>query len=181
MNIPRAGSSRAGGRMIKCIKPFKSCIPKRRATIWTHLHLDWTTQLLHTTGSFESRFRGQDRRGTAVDQWGWDSKEMWLPLISDSELMEDMAETWALPIAMGYLPPRYREHLAGGRLVALSKKPTQGLECAPSLSAMPNEDWWPKDCWNAARTLLPTKSKKHIQGLSNLWQTLRMEPLTCST
>jgi hypothetical protein len=30
-------------------------------------------------------------------------------------------------IAAGYLPPRYREHLAGGQLVALSKHPKPGI------------------------------------------------------
>ena len=68
-------------------------------------------------------FRHQIERsksGTAVDQWGWDSKEMWNPLKNDTELMDAMAYTWARPIAQGYLPPKYHDHLAGGRLIALS-------------------------------------------------------------
>ena len=67
------------------------------------------------------------KRGTAVDQWGWDSREMWAPLKDDPEVMDDMAETWALPVATGYLPPRYRDQLAGGRLIALSKHPKPGV------------------------------------------------------
>jgi hypothetical protein len=50
------------------------------------------------------------KRGTAVDQWGWGSKEMWTPFTKDSELMDDLAllEIWALPImiATGYLLSR---------------------------------------------------------------------------
>ncbi len=68
------------------------------------------------------------KRGSAVDQWGCDGKEMWTPFTKDSELMDDLAKiSWALPIATGYLPPRYRDHLAGGRLIALSKHPKPGV------------------------------------------------------
>ena len=79
------------------------------------------------TGSWFSNLIARSKRGTAVDQWGWDSKEMWSPLTSDSELMDDMAQVWALPVATGYLPRRYRDHLAGGRLIALSKHPKPGV------------------------------------------------------
>ena len=41
--------------------------------------------------------------------------------------MDDLAQVWALPIATGYLPPHYRDHLAGGRLIALSKNPKPGV------------------------------------------------------
>lgn len=69
----------------------------------------------------------RNKRGTAVDQWGWDSREMWRDIITDNELLGLVARHWILPIAMGYLPVRYREHLAGGRLVALSKSPKPGI------------------------------------------------------
>ena len=52
---------------------------------------------------------------------------MWNPLKNDTELMDAMAYTWARPIAQGYLPPKYRDHLAGGRLIALSKHPKPGV------------------------------------------------------
>jgi hypothetical protein len=67
------------------------------------------------------------KRGTAVDQWGWDSREMWRDIVADTQFLEIIAQQWILPIAAGYLPPRYREHLAGGRLVALSKHPKPGI------------------------------------------------------
>ena len=41
--------------------------------------------------------------------------------------MDAMAQTWARPLAQGYLPPKYRDHLAGGRLIALSKHPKPGV------------------------------------------------------
>ena len=65
--------------------------------------------------------------GTAVDQWGWDSREMWLPFLQDDCLMEDLARFWFRPVAAGYLPAAYRQHLAGGRLIALSKHPKPGV------------------------------------------------------
>ena len=67
------------------------------------------------------------KAGTGVDQWGWDSKEMWIPLKHNSALMDAIAQTWARPLAQGYLPPKYRDHLAGGRLIALSKHPKAGV------------------------------------------------------
>ena len=69
----------------------------------------------------------RSRAGTAVDQWGWDSREMWAAFRKDESLLDDIARLWIRPIAAGYLPPRYREHLAGGRLVALSKHPKPGI------------------------------------------------------
>ena len=41
--------------------------------------------------------------------------------------MDAIAHTWARPLAQGYLPPKYRDHLAGGRLIALSKHPKTGV------------------------------------------------------
>ena len=67
------------------------------------------------------------KRGTAVDQWGWDSREMWEELVKDDELIEQVALLWFRPVAAGYLPEAYAEHLTGGRLVALSKHPKPGI------------------------------------------------------
>ena len=69
-------------------------------------------------GKWFSRQRRSSPKGTAVDQWGWDSREMWELL---TYLMKQMADIWVKPLAAGYLPPRYRQVLAGGRLLALSK------------------------------------------------------------
>ena len=52
---------------------------------------------------------------------------MWAAFRKDESLLDDIARLWIRPIAAGYLPPRYREHLAGGRLVALSKHPKPGI------------------------------------------------------
>ena len=65
----------------------------------------------------------RNKRSTAVDQWGWDSREIWRDIINDDVLMNLVAKHWILPIAAGYLPVTYKDHLAGGRLVALSKHP----------------------------------------------------------
>ncbi len=117
MNILRSPglAAESGDQIYKALQELH---PKEEGHNIDSIHLDQNTQLFRSISSQDNgfEFRKQiqrSRRGTAVDQWGCDSKEMWLPLTSDSELMDDMAETWALPIAMGYLPPRYREHLAG--------------------------------------------------------------------
>ena len=49
--------------------------------------------------------------------------------MADTELMEGIAKHWARPLAMGYLPPKYRAYLAGGGLtvIALSKAPKPGI------------------------------------------------------
>ena len=89
----------------------------------------------------------RSKRGTAVDQWGWDSREMWDPFIRNDTLMDEIARAWIKPVAAGYLPAAYRDHLAGGRLVALSKFPKPGVRpiCVT-------------DCWRrlAGRGLLQT-------------------------
>ena len=47
--------------------------------------------------------------------------------MTDTELMEEIAKHWARPLAMGYLPSKYQAHLAGGRLIALSRAPKPGI------------------------------------------------------
>ena len=69
----------------------------------------------------------RSKRGTAVDQWGWDSREMWRDILKDQPFLDDVAKYWILPLAAGYLPERYQSHLAGGRLTALSKAPKPGI------------------------------------------------------
>ena len=56
-----------------------------------------------------------------VDQWEWDSKEMWQDILNNAQFLEEVAAHWILPVAAGYLPIKYRDHLAGSRLVAISK------------------------------------------------------------
>ena len=79
------------------------------------------------TGDWLSRTLSKSSTGTAVDQWGWDSREMWEPFRADKDLMDSLAAHLFRPMAAGYLPPTYREHLAGGREVALSKYPKPGV------------------------------------------------------
>jgi hypothetical protein len=69
----------------------------------------------------------RSKRGTAVDQWSWDSREMWRDILNDRSFLEDVAKYWIFQIAAGYLPAKYRVHLAGGRLTALSKAPKPGI------------------------------------------------------
>ena len=79
------------------------------------------------TGKWLRKLLSKARAGTAVDQWGWDSREMWTPFRKDDDLLDAIARFWIRPVAAGYLPPPYRSDLAGGRLVALSKSPKPGI------------------------------------------------------
>ena len=81
----------------------------------------------HIDGEWLRKMIKKTKRGTSVDQWGWDSKEMWQDIVKDEQLADDVARHWILPVAMGYLPDKYKEHLIGGRLVGLSKKPKPGV------------------------------------------------------
>ena len=54
-------------------------------------------------------------------------KEMWGGVQEDQQLLDQVASVFFRPIAEGYLPIRYRELLAGGRLAALSKFPNPGI------------------------------------------------------
>ena len=75
---------------------------------------------------FEKQLR-KCKAGTAVDQWGWDTKEMWKGVRADKALLDRVAVILLRPVAAGYLPPAYRDDLAGGRLVAISKFPKPGI------------------------------------------------------
>ena len=81
----------------------------------------------HIDGEWLRKLIKRTKRGTSVDQWGWDSKEMWQDIVKDEQLADDVARHWILPVAMGYLPAKYKEHLIGGRLVGLSKAPKPGV------------------------------------------------------
>ena len=67
------------------------------------------------------------KRGGAVDQLVWDTREMWGPLIEDADLMQDMLKAFFLQLAEGYLPPSIQDIMAGGLLVALLKCPKKGI------------------------------------------------------
>ena len=58
------------------------------------------------TGPWLRRLKQIERskRGTAVDQWGWDSKEMWTPFTKDSELMDDLAKYGPYPSPLDTFP-----------------------------------------------------------------------------
>ena len=79
------------------------------------------------TGKWLRKVLSKAKAGTAVDQWGWDCREMWAPLRKDDDLLDAIARYWIQPIAAGHLPSKYRTDLAGGRLVALSKHPKPGI------------------------------------------------------
>ena len=67
----------------------------------------------------------RSKRNTAVDQWGWDSKEIWRDIIRDDALLHLVPKHWILHIAANCIPPT--DHFEGGRLVALSKRPKTGI------------------------------------------------------
>ena len=50
---------------------------------------------------------------------------MWGDIISDDALLHLVGKHWILHIAADYLPPKFRDHLPDGLLVALSKRPKQ--------------------------------------------------------
>jgi hypothetical protein len=102
------------------------------------------------------------------------------PFTKYSELMDDLAQIWALPIATGYLPPRYIDHVAGCRLMRRSQS-IPSRACDPSASVMPSDDSWPRASLPAARRRSPVCSKTHTPGLFTLEQTSRMGQHTCFT
>jgi hypothetical protein len=75
-------------------------------------------------GKWLATQKGRSKLGTAVDEWGWDSREMWRDILNGRPFLE---EYWTLLIAAGYLQAKYRAHLAGRRLTTLSKAPTPGI------------------------------------------------------
>jgi hypothetical protein len=78
-------------------------------------------------GLWQTRLICKSLAGTAVDQWGWDFKEMWELFTHDKDLMNLIAECWVRPMAASYLPHQYREDIAGWLLIALSKYPKPGV------------------------------------------------------
>ena len=78
-------------------------------------------------GKWFSRQISSSAKGTAVDQWSWDSQEMREPFTHDHDLMTQVANAWVKQLAAGYLQSSYRQVLAGGRLIALSKYPKPGV------------------------------------------------------
>ena len=79
------------------------------------------------TGPWLVRQIRASKQGGAVDQFWWDTREMWGPLIEDADLMQDKAKAFFQPLEEGYLPPSMRDIMAGERLVALSKRPKKGI------------------------------------------------------
>ena len=102
---------------------------------------------------------------------------MWRDIISDNQLLNLVAKHWILPIAAGYLPHAYNEHLAGGRLVALSKAPKPGVR--QSTSRIPGDGSQPKVyCVNVSHPI-ENISKKAILEYSNLLLPLLTVQLSC--
>jgi hypothetical protein len=65
------------------------------------------------TGKWLDKQISKSKAGSATYQWGWDGREMWAGPRKDKELLHQMAVLFFQPIAAGYLPAAYREHLAG--------------------------------------------------------------------
>jgi hypothetical protein len=105
------------------------------------------------------------KRATAVDQWGWDNREMWRDILNDPPFLNDVAKLWILPVAAGYLPDKYQTHLAGGRMAALSNLTLRPQSPAsdPSTSPMYGVDLQPRafspivcgNSNNSSKTLTP--------------------------
>ena len=55
-------------------------------------------------GKWFSRQISSSAKGTAVDQWGWASREMWEQHTHDHDLMKQVANIWLKPLAACYLP-----------------------------------------------------------------------------
>ena len=65
--------------------------------------------------------------GVAVDMWGWDMKESWLPLIGDPQLTENLALVIFKPMARVFLQDEHQTLMVGGRQVPVSKWPKKGV------------------------------------------------------
>ena len=51
------------------------------------------------TGPWLVRQIRASKRGGAVDQFSWDTRELWGPLIEDADLMQDVAKAFFRPLA----------------------------------------------------------------------------------
>ncbi len=60
------------------------------------------------TGKLIVRLIRRAKRGIAVDQWGWDSREIWQDILTDAPFLDIVAKHWILPVAAGYLPAPYQ-------------------------------------------------------------------------
>jgi hypothetical protein len=78
-------------------------------------------------GAWLNKQLKHSKKGTAVDLFGWDMKEMWGGVQEFQKLLDQVASVFFRQIAEGYLPIWYREMLAGGGLVALFKFPKPGI------------------------------------------------------
>ncbi len=107
---------------------------------------------------------------------------MWTPFTMDSKLMDDLAQKWALTIATGNLPPPYRDHLAVGRLIALSKHPELGVRhiCISDAIRRLVAKGLFASC-KASFTRVFQNSQCHTPGLFSLAQTSRMGQHACFT
>jgi hypothetical protein len=77
------------------------------------------------TGKLIGKLNRRAKQGIVVDQWGWDSRKLWRDILTDTPFLDIVAKHWIVPVAVGYLPLHYQQHLAGGRLLALSKQRSQ--------------------------------------------------------
>ena len=59
-------------------------------------------------GAYLNKQLKRSKKGTAVDLFGLDMKEMWGGVQEDQYLLDQVASVFFRPIAEGYLPIRYR-------------------------------------------------------------------------
>ena len=81
---------------------------------WASIHADYN-------GEWVKGFILKGKAGKALDQWGWDSREMWLPFTRNHTVLQLLAEQFFVPILKGYLDPSSEEVQIGGRAVLIAK------------------------------------------------------------
>ena len=120
---PCAGHAGPGGRCAAGVTP-PGTVDRLRPTGRAPPPPD---RFAFVTGAWVTKQILASARSVAVDMFGWDMKEVWLPLVSDDALMDDVATVIFRPMAEGYLPEAYLSLMAGGQQVPLSKKPKAGV------------------------------------------------------
>ena len=55
-------------------------------------------------------------------------QEMWQDILNAEHFLKDVSTHWVLPVAAEYFPIKYQDHLACGRLAAISKPPKPGIK-----------------------------------------------------
>ena len=101
---------------------------------------------------------------------------MWWDIIGDDALLHLAAKHWISPITAGYLPPKYRDHLAGERMMALSKQGIRPINVTDAWRQITAKDYCRLVCANTNSFF-----SKVIRECFNLPRQHQMEPPSCST